>query len=117
MYLEQVIILNLYLREAHCNMEKIVNLKFDKLIVDLTGNPFGRDTFDKQINKYVDGDNEVIAVIPDDIEDIGSSFIQGMYASLSEQYGRTKARNLLHIKSSRKEIMDKVQKSLDTYGV
>lgn len=98
-------------------MEKRIELRFDKLVVDLTGNKFGRNTYQNQIEPFWDSDNTMVVVIPECIDDIGSSFIQGIYAAISERYGKSEALQMLRLESSKQEIMDKIRKSLETYGV
>ena len=98
-------------------MEKIIELKFDKMVVDLTGNKFGRNIYNNQIEPYIDVEQRMIVIIPECINDVGSSFIQGIYYAISERYGKSKALEILQLKSSKTEIMEKIRKSLETYGI
>lgn len=98
-------------------MEKKIELKFDKMVVDLTGNKFGRNTYKKQVEPYINAETLIVAVIPSVINDIGSSFVQGMYYELGEQYGKIKARQMLRIDCNKQEIVDKIKKCLETYDI
>lgn len=74
----------------------VVNLVFDRAITNLVGNRFGRATYKDQIAEKMT-DEGVSAILPEFIEDIASSFYEGMYAELNEQYGTERAHELLSI--------------------
>lgn len=98
-------------------MEKKITLQFDKLVVDLTGNTLGRTTFKHQIEPYFDAENVTVVEIPETIDDVGSSFVQGIYSFISEKYGKSRALEMLRLESENPEIMGKIHKSLETYGI
>lgn len=74
----------------------VVNLVFDKLITNLAGNRFGRETYRNQIAEKMTEEG-VTAILPEFVEDIASSFYEGIFAELNEQYGAERARELLSI--------------------
>lgn len=77
-----------------------VNLVFDKRLTSLAGNRFGRETYKRQIAKKMT-DEGVSAILPGFIEDIASSFYEGMFAELNERFGTERAHELLCICISR----------------
>lgn len=99
-------------------MEKnVINLKFDKIITNLSGNRLGVMVYNEQVkDKFVyNKENEVI--FPEQIEDIASSFIQGLYSEISEKYGKIEAQNLMILKAKNKEAEEKIDECIRTYGV
>ncbi len=99
-------------------MNNRIELVFDKTITVLTGNPFGRNTYKKQIAPKISNyDSEFEVIIPDVIEDIGSSFVQGIYATISESIGKKRALQVMKLYSSRETIRNKIAKSIKTYGI
>lgn len=99
-------------------MEKnIINLEFDKMITNLSGNRLGVKVFKDQVkDKFVaEKQNEV--VFPQQIEDIASSFIQGLYSEISEKYGKIEAQNFMILTSQNNKAQEKIEESIRTYGV
>ncbi len=99
-------------------MEKnIINLEFDKMITNLSGNRLGVKVFKDQVkDKFVaEKQNEV--VFPQQIEDIASSFIQGLYSEISEKYGKIEAQNFMILTSQNSKAQEKIEESIRTYGV
>ena len=99
-------------------MEKnIINLEFNKLITNLSGNRLGVKVFKDQVKDiFVPGkQNEV--VFPEQIEDIASSFIQGLYSEISEKYGKIEAQNFMILTSQNNKAQEKIEESIRTYGV
>lgn len=93
-----------------------VNLVFDKMITSLAGNRFGRETYKNQIaNKMTE--KGVLAILPEYIEDIASSFYEGIFAELNEQYGTEQAHKLLLIYTKNDYINKKMNNIRETYGV
>ena len=99
------------------SMKKII-LVFPKATSDLTGNALGRSVFEQQIKTKISGDNSAIEVeIPESINDIGTSFIQGIYAYLSETYGSEEALEKMALFSKNVETNEKIKQVIDTYGI
>ena len=65
-----------------------IQLEFSKTMANLVGDRFGRTTFGTQVKDKFDETKINVAVIPDRIEDVATSFIQGFYSSLSENKGK-----------------------------
>lgn len=99
-------------------INKKVVLNFPKTITDLTGNTLGRRVFDEQVKKEIIDENTcVIVEVPAVINDVGTSFIQGMYAFLSEKYGSSTALDIMTIFSENVETNSKIQKVIEVYGI
>lgn len=92
-------------------------LTFKKSLADLAGNRFGRKIYEDQVKPSFDPDAENIVIIPDSISYVGTSFIQGIYAELSETYGRRGALQKMTLKSDNEETMNKIEKSISIYGI
>lgn len=93
-----------------------VELSFDKLITSLAGNRFGRETYRNQIADKMTSQG-VLAVLPENIDDIASSFYEGMFAELNEKYGTDRAHELLVISTKNQYINQKMDTIRETYEV
>lgn len=98
-------------------MENRIELKFGASTKDLTGNTLGRKTFEIQVKPYWKNDALNVVIIPEEIEDIGSSFIQGIYTELKETYGKSTALEYMRLDCSRQSIVEKIEKAIRTYGI
>lgn len=65
----------------------VFNLKFDNTLTTLTGNTFGRKTFEKQVAGNVNYNEKILIIFPEYIEDIGTSFIQGFFETFVKHIG------------------------------
>ncbi len=92
-------------------------LSFDKLVTNLAGNRFGRKTYAEQVKAHINTEEKNYIILPDQIEDIASSFIQGFYSEISEVYGKGKALQVLELKSANPYVIEKIRESIETYGV
>lgn len=93
-----------------------IDLKFDKTMTSLAGNRFGREIYNSQIEDKITEDG-VSAKIPDNIEDIASSFYEGIFAKLTKQYGVDKAHELLQISTKNDYVDEKMKNIRKVYGV
>lgn len=69
-------------------MDNRIELKFSNTITRLAGNPYGQEIFMKQVKNNVKSDKLNIIVIPDYIEDIAISFVQGFCEKAFETIGK-----------------------------
>lgn len=92
-------------------------LNFEKNVTNLTGNKLGRKIYSEQVKPYIDEKVENVVTIPLYINDVGTSFIQGMYAEIRETHGREKALELMKMDCENKEILEKINKSIRIYGI
>lgn len=93
-----------------------VYLEFDKMITSLAGNRLGMEVYKKQIADKMT-DKGVLAILPEYIEDIASSFYEGIFAELKEKYGTERAHELLSIYTNNEYINNKMNDIRETYGV
>lgn len=98
--------------------ESKIVLEFPKATTDLTGNRLGRNVFEEQVKPKIEDENSKVMVeLPIAINDVGTSFIQGMYAFLSEEYGRNKALSIMTLCSENRETNAKIQRVIEVYGI
>lgn len=93
-----------------------VKLAFNSQLTGLAGNRFGRETYKKQIADKIT-DQGVVAILPENISDIASSFYEGLFAELSEKYGTDHAHELLVLSTSSDYINQKISDIRETYEV
>lgn len=92
-------------------------LQFDKTITNLAGNRYGREIYSNQIENILELSEKNVVEIPETIEDVASSFVQGIYSALSEQYGKEKALNIMELYSVRADVMEKIAYAIKVYGI
>lgn len=61
-------------------------IKVPKDLTKLAGNPFGRKVY-ADIKAQIDFNNDIVFVLPDSIDRVASSFIQGFFSELFLQLG------------------------------
>lgn len=64
-----------------------IELVFQKAITRLTGNPYGRETFEKQVKNIIDYDDKIEIIFPKQIIMISSSFVQGFFDEMVSEIG------------------------------
>ena len=64
-----------------------IELNFDKSLVGLAGNPFGKKSFERMVNIDIPDDDSIVLVFPDNIKKIASSFVQGFFSKWVTEYG------------------------------
>ncbi len=101
----------------NCMAKQQIQLQFEKIITNLAGNRFGRDTYIAQVKGKIDIEEKNIIEIPEIIEDVASSFVQGIYRELSEQYGKERALEIMELHSVRPEVMEKIEYAIRVYGI
>ncbi len=94
-----------------------IELSFDKLINNLAGNRFGREIYQSQAKAQIVLDGKNLILLPSQVEDIASSFIQGFYSELSEKYGREQALKIMEFQSENPYVKEKIAESIAVYGV
>lgn len=62
-------------------------LDFDKALTKLSGFDLGKDMYDEQIGKTIDFNKNITIVIPERVDLIGSSFIQGFFEEIVNSIG------------------------------
>lgn len=92
-------------------------LEFEKTITNLAGNRMGNQIYMDKVEPKLDMKKVNIVVFPVIIEDIASSFIEGMYKKLGETYGKNEAIKIMVLKAQNEEANEKIKESIDTFGV
>ena len=98
-------------------MDNIISLEFEKTITNLAGNRMGNQVYKEKIAPKINTNINNIIVFPVVIEDIASSFIEGIYKELGEQYGKKEAVNIMTLKAENVEADNKIKESIETFGV
>lgn len=65
----------------------LIKLQFDNTIVALAGYDYGVDIFKSLVGNDVDLDNPITIEIPDSIQIVASSFVEGFFSKWVEKYG------------------------------
>lgn len=89
-------------------MKNIVKLNFDGTITGLAGNPYGKRIYNEQVKDKIDLSYPVVIEFPNQIEEVASSFSQGFFAELINEWGLTKVIDNVSIKS----IYDYLEKNI-----
>lgn len=81
-------------------METKIDLNFDRSLVALAGNRFGKKTYEKQVRGKLDiSSGKIIIHFPDNIEKVASSFVQGFFTEWLTLYGLDAVRDRIIIES------------------
>lgn len=67
--------------------ENVFELQFDKSLTKLSGFDLGKDMFDEQIKGKIAYDTEITFVIPERVDLVASSFIQGFFEEVVNKIG------------------------------
>lgn len=98
-------------------MNNRIILQFEKTITNLAGNRMGNQVYKEKVAPNLDENATNVIVFPYVIEDIASSFIEGMYKELGEKYGKSTAMQIMILEAENKETNEKIKESIDTFGV
>lgn len=82
----------------------IIELKFDKTITSLAGNPYGRKVFDEQVKDKINYMDQCIIIFPDQIVRVASSFVQGFFKDIVANVGLLNFTNQIIIKGNPRVI-------------
>ena len=88
-----------------------IYLKFDGASSRLAGNPYGRTVFEKQAKTKMNYEGKTVIEFPSQIENIASSFVQGFFAEIIAEIGKSEFCNRIEIQGSPK-IVNKIMRSL-----
>ena len=92
-------------------MEKRIELNFNNSISRLAGNSYGQEIYSKQVEDIIDLFGKNVIVIPDYIEDIAISFIQGFTAKIFEKISKDTFFEHIVIEANEK-VKNKFRKSV-----
>lgn len=94
-------------------MNNSIILEFEKTLVGLAGYPFGKATFEKFGKGKVDENQAIRVVIPERIERVASSFVQGFFSEWIDEYGVDWVRKNVDISTSREDVRQYMYKNLE----
>ena len=96
-----------------------ITLELPGSVKFFTGILFGEKVFRAQVlDKLTNDDQRVVVVeFPENVEDVSTSFVLGMYSDLKRKYGSTKALQMMTLYSSCQDLNNKLQKIIDVYGL
>ncbi|MGX9806136.1 STAS-like domain-containing protein [Exiguobacterium acetylicum] len=81
-------------------MNNTFELNIDKIITKLAGNPLGKRIFQEQIKSEINYSEDIVIIIPDRIDSIASSFIQGFFEEIVKNIGIAGIEEKITIQSS-----------------
>lgn len=87
-------------------------LKFDNIITKLAGNQLGKQVFREQVKGKIDYKGIIIITIPDRIDTIASSFIQGFFEDIVKNIGIAGIEEKVTINSSIPNIKSLIVQNL-----
>ena len=94
-------------------MSNIVALEFDKTLVGLAANPFGKRVFAEQVKDRVNEKQRIGIVFPDRIEYIASSFVQGFFSQWIDRYGVDWVRKNVDVTARSDELKKSIYDNLE----
>ena len=92
-------------------MEEIV-LKVISGVASLSGNDLGKQVFKSQYKEFFEKNGTVCVVIPDAVERIGISFVQGFIHDIAEKHGKGNTKKYITIKASNPKLKQKFEESM-----
>ena len=85
-------------------MDNIIKLKFEKSLEGLAGYEFGMETYKNQVENRINFDQKITIVLPDNIQRIASSFIQGFFENIVQHIGVSGVEKNIEIISTKEEL-------------
>lgn len=92
-------------------MAKRIELDIPKDIDRLAGNPFGEEIYYKSVKNAVDFSDMNIIIIPNNIEDIAISFVQGFTCHIFEMISKDEFYKYFKIEGNEK-VINKFKKGI-----
>lgn len=90
-----------------------VKLDLPKTSSGLAGFKYGQEVFESQVDKnYSIRDEGLKIIFPDYIERIASSFVQGFFSKLVEDYGYDEVHDKVVIQAKNDELREKIWERL-----
>lgn len=89
-----------------------IKLKFNGSLTSLCGNPFGRAVFTEQVENALKEQSIVTVLIPDNIDTVSMSFVQGFLSSLAEKYGMNNVSEHLIVCSAHSRVNRKFNEAM-----
>lgn len=83
-------------------METKIELKFKNTISRLAGNSYGQEIYDTQVKDIIDFSGKNLIIIPNHIEDIAISFVQGFTLKIFEKLSKDTFLDHINIEANEK---------------
>ena len=93
------------------NIQKII-LNIPKDLTKLAGNPFGHKIY-YEIKDQIDLNNQIVFVLPDSIDRVASSFVQGFFDDLYLKLGYNGIKEKIDFETTIENFKDFVLKNLE----
>lgn len=88
---------------------KVVELKFPQDLVGLAGRKYGEQVYETQIKPQWDSHSENVTLeFPEYIEIVSSSFVQGLFSQIIEDFGYDGIREKVSVRSSNPGLEERV---------
>lgn len=94
-------------------MEQRIELVFAKDLSKLAGNAFGRNTYENQVKEVIDLSQNIVFVIPPEIDRVASSFVQGFFDAIVNEIGIAGIEDQIFFESSISNIKEFVLENLE----
>lgn len=91
---------------------KTIKLHFDKSLIALAGNPFGRAIFDEQVDRSTVTDDTIVIEFPEQIVKVASSFVQGFFSYWLDSIGIEGIQKQIKIVTSYQELTNYIWDNL-----
>lgn len=89
-----------------------IELELDRTVTRLAGYELGKKIFEEQIKNKIDYNSSITIVFPDNIINLASSFIQGLFGEMVEKIGIAGIEQLVFIESKSEKLKDSIVKNL-----
>ena len=93
--------------------EACIELKVDKTISCLAGYPNGYDFYKGQVENHFEPGQNVTIVIPDSVEDIAISFVQGFCKDLKKEIGVNGIRETITFKHKDENLVKEIYENIN----
>ena len=91
--------------------KKRIVLHEDNSLIFWSGNKYGREIYNEQVKKQLKDnylEEGIVIELPEQIEFINYSFVQGFFAEVSDEIGKNNVRSKITLESAHKDLVDSV---------
>ncbi len=93
-------------------MQNKITLNFDPNIVLLAGFEYGKQTFEKQAEGYLDINESFCIEFPNTVEAVASSFVQGFFGKMKQTIGLKNIKNRITIICKNESLSESIIEKL-----
>lgn len=94
-------------------MSNIIKLDIRKDLTKLAGNSFGRQVYASQVKDKINLEEEIVIIIPERIDRIATSFIQGFFSDIVSVIGISGVEDRVKVVSSIPDINKFILENLE----